>query len=63
MRFVKNTAVTNDGEIAEKKVYEIDEEQIAKNLLYIIGSTNLKKLIQMKKWWLIRCRSKSRVNY
>ena len=30
MRFVKNTAVTNDGEIAEKNVYEIDEEQIAK---------------------------------
>ena len=25
---VKNTAVTNDGEIAEKNVYEIDEEQI-----------------------------------
>lgn len=34
MRFVKNTAVTNDGEIAEKKVYEIDEEQIAKEELY-----------------------------
>jgi len=26
MRFVKNTAVTNDEEIAENKVYEIDEE-------------------------------------
>ena len=34
MRFVKNTAVTNDGEIAEKKVYELDEEQIAKEELY-----------------------------
>lgn len=34
MRFVKNTAVTNDGEIAEKNVYEIDEEQIAKEELY-----------------------------
>ena len=34
MRFVKNTAVTDDGEIAEKKVYEIDEEQIAKEELY-----------------------------
>ena len=34
MRFVKNTAVTNDGEIVEKKVYEIDVEQIAKEELY-----------------------------
>ena len=34
MRFVKNTAVTNDGELAEKNVYEIDEEQIAKEELY-----------------------------
>ena len=34
MRFVKNTAVTNDGEIAEKNVYEIDAEQIAKEELY-----------------------------
>ena len=34
MRFVKSTAVTNDGEIVEKKVYEIDEEQIAKEELY-----------------------------
>ena len=31
---MKNTAVTNDGEIAENKVYEIDEEQIAKEELY-----------------------------
>ena len=30
MRFVKKTSVTDDGEIAEKKVYELDEEQIAK---------------------------------
>ena len=34
MRFVKKTAVTDDGEIAEKKVYEIDVEQIAKEELY-----------------------------
>ena len=34
MRFVKNTAVTDDGEIAEKKVYELDEEQISKEELY-----------------------------
>ena len=34
MRFVKNTVVTNDGEIAEKKVYEIDVEQITKEELY-----------------------------
>lgn len=34
MRFVKNTAVTNDGEIAEKNVYEIDEVQITKEELY-----------------------------
>ena len=38
--FVKNTAVTNDGEIAEKKVYGIDEEQIAKEELFD-GSTRL----------------------
>ena len=29
MRFVKKTAVTDDCEIAEKNVYELDEEQIA----------------------------------
>ena len=34
MRFVKKTAVTNDGEIAEKKAYELDEEQVAKEELY-----------------------------
>lgn len=33
MRFVKKTAVTDDCEIAEKKVYELDEEQIAKEEL------------------------------
>ena len=32
---MKNTAVTNDDEIVEKKVYEIDEEQIAKGELYV----------------------------
>lgn len=30
MRFVKKTSVTPDGEIAEKKVYDIDLEQIKK---------------------------------
>lgn len=30
MRFVKKTSVTQDGEIAEKKVYELDKEAIAK---------------------------------
>lgn len=34
MRFVKKTSVTKDGEIAEKKVYELDEEQVAKEELY-----------------------------
>lgn len=34
MRFVKKTAVTDDGEIAENKVYELDEEQITKEELY-----------------------------
>ena len=34
MRFVKKTSVTEDGEIAEKKVYELDEDQIAKEKLY-----------------------------
>ena len=34
MRFVKKTSVTNDGEIAEKKVYELDEEQVEKESLY-----------------------------
>lgn len=34
MRFVKKTSVTTDGEIAEKQVYELDEEQIQKEELY-----------------------------
>lgn len=34
MRFVKKTAVTPDGEIAEKKVYDIDLEQIKKEEMY-----------------------------
>ena len=34
MRFVKKTSVTKDGEIAEKKVYELDEEQVAKEEVY-----------------------------
>lgn len=34
MRFVKKTSVTSDGEIAEKNVYELDEEQIANEALY-----------------------------
>ncbi len=34
MRFVKKTAVTTDGEIAEKEAHELDEEQVAKEELY-----------------------------
>lgn len=34
MRFVKKTSITSDGEIAEKKVYELDEEQVAKEEIY-----------------------------
>lgn len=34
MRFVKKTSITDDGEIAEKSVYELDEEQIAKEEIY-----------------------------
>ena len=33
-RFVKKTAVTSDGEIAENNVYEINEEQIVREALY-----------------------------
>ena len=34
MRFVKKTSITSDGEIAEKRVYELDEDQVAKEELY-----------------------------
>ena len=34
MRFVKKTSVTQEGEIADKKVYELDEEQIEKEKVY-----------------------------
>lgn len=34
MRFVKKTAVTTDGEIASKQVYDLDEEQIQKEEIY-----------------------------
>ena len=34
MRFVKKTSVTTYGEIAEKQVYALDEEQIKKEKLY-----------------------------
>ena len=34
MRFVKKTSVTPDGEIAEKQIYSIDEEQIQKEEMY-----------------------------
>ena len=34
MRFVKKTSITPDGEIAEKQVYSIDEEQIQKEEMY-----------------------------
>ena len=33
-RFVKVTQVTNDGEIAEKKIYELDESAIEKEAAY-----------------------------
>ena len=34
MRFVKKTSVTSDGEIAEKNVYDLYEEQIQKEEMY-----------------------------
>ena len=34
MRNVKKTSVTNDGEIAERKVYELDKVPVAKEELY-----------------------------
>ena len=34
MHFVKKTSVTTDGEIAEKQVYVLDEEQIQKEEMY-----------------------------
>lgn len=34
MRFVKKSAVTPDGEIAEKQVYSLDKEQILKEEMY-----------------------------
>ena len=34
MRFVKRTTVTNDGEIAEKTVYDLDQEQIGNEAMY-----------------------------
>ena len=34
MRFVKKTSVTQDGEIAEKNVYDLDREQIQKEEMY-----------------------------
>ena len=34
MRFVKKTSITSDGEIAEKNVYELDEDQVAKEEIY-----------------------------
>lgn len=34
MRFVKKTAVTTDGEVAEKKIYSIDEDRIQKEEMY-----------------------------
>ena len=34
MRFIKRTSITPDGEIAEKQVYGLDEEQIQKEEMY-----------------------------
>lgn len=33
-RFIQKTAVTNDGEIAEKNIYELDEERIREESVY-----------------------------
>ena len=49
MRFIKKTSVTTDGEIAEKQVYGLDEEQIKKEELYdgfYAVITNLKEIFQ-----------------
>lgn len=34
MRFIKKTSITPDGEIAEKQIYGLDEEQIQKEEMY-----------------------------
>lgn len=34
MRFIKKTPITPDGEIAEKQIYDLDEEQIQKEEMY-----------------------------
>ena len=34
MRFIKRTSITPDGEIAEKQIYGLDEEQIQKEEMY-----------------------------
>lgn len=34
MRFIKKTSITPDGEIAEKQIYSLDEEQIQKEEMY-----------------------------
>lgn len=34
MRFIKKTSITPDGEIAEKQLYSLDEEQIQKEKMY-----------------------------
>lgn len=34
MRFIKRTKVTKDGEIADKTVYDLDQEQIEKEAMY-----------------------------
>ena len=44
MRFIKKTSITAEGEIAEKQVYGLDEEQIQKEEMYdgfYAGITNL----------------------
>ena len=33
-RFIQKTAVTNDGEIAQKQVYQLDEERIREEAMY-----------------------------
>lgn len=51
MRFVKRSAVTTDGEVAHKKVYTLDQEQIQKEEIYdsyYAVMTNLETIRSMR---------------
>lgn len=55
MRFVKKTSVTPDGEIANKQVYDIDEEQIQKEEMYdgfYAGLLQIWKVMSLKSYGL-----------